>query len=223
MTDKFVPILLITLTIVLIVILFIVMSYILLRLRALEVQRGAGEEIGGGALTQGEVVVTKGGSLAGFRGKGIWDALESPSKHPAIIDQLRSRYAFVLARHIELVIDQGQLDRQRNKEAVPESSAPIGGLRGEIQSWLPQSYVQRFYRVGIQSLTATAEELAELRSEVRGLVDEILNRLYMKEQGQGIGQLITMHTLDFDVQARGEEYEADLAEQTEATPDDDHT
>ena len=53
MTDKFVPILLITLTIVLIVILFIVMSYILLRLRALEVQRGAGEEIGGGALTQG--------------------------------------------------------------------------------------------------------------------------------------------------------------------------
>ena len=106
---------------------------------------------------------------------------------------------------------------------MPESSAPIGGLRGEIQSWLPQSYVQRFYRVGIQSLTATAEELAELRSEVRGLVDEILNRLYMKEQGQGIGQLITMHTLDFDVQARGEEYEADLAEQTEATPDDDHT
>jgi hypothetical protein len=205
-TDKFVPILLITLTIVLIVILFIVMSYILLRLRALEVQRGAGEEIGGGAPTQGEVVPTKG-----------------PSKHPAIIDQLRSRYAFVLARHIELVIDQGQLDRQRNKEAVPESSAPIGGLRGEIQSWLPQSYVQRFYRVGIQSLTATAEELAELRSEVRGLVDEILNRLHMNEQGQGIGQLITMHTLDFDVQARGEEYEADLAEQTQATSDDDHT
>ena len=45
----------------------------------------------------------------------------------------------------------------------------------------------------------------------------------MNEQGQGIGQLITMHTLDFDVQARGEEYEADLAEQTQATPDDDHT
>jgi hypothetical protein len=218
-TQNLVPILLITLTIVLVVILFIVTSYILVRLRSLEGQRVEGEDIAGGAAPQGGAAPVKGGSLSGFRGKAIWDALENPGKHPSIIDQLRSRYAFVLARHIESVIDQGQLDRQRNKEAVPESSAPIGGLRGEVQSWLPQSYVQRFYRVGIQSLTATAEELAELRSEVRGLVDEILNRLHMTDQGQGIGQLITMHTLDFDVQARGEDYEADPVEHEEATSD----
>ena len=223
MTQNLVPILLITLTIVLVVILFIVMSYILVRLRSLEGQRVEGEDIAGGAAPQGGAAPVKGGSLSGFRGKAIWDALENPGKHPSIIDQLRSRYAFVLARHIESVIDQGQLDRQRNKEAVLESSAPIGGLRGEVQSWLPQSYVQRFYRVGIQSLTATAEELAELRSEVRGLVDEILNRLHMTDQGQGIGQLITMHTLDFDAQARGEEYEADPVEHEEATSDSAHT
>ena len=223
MTQNLVPILLITLTIVLVVILFIVTSYILVRLRSLEGQRVEGEDIAGGAAPQGGAAPVKGGSLSGFRGKAIWDALENPGKHPSIIDQLRSRYAFVLARHIESVIDQGQLDRQRNKEAVPESSAPIGGLRGEVQSWLPQSYVQRFYRVGIQSLTATAEELAELRSEVRGLVDEILNRLHMTDQGQGIGQLITMHTLDFEAQARGEEYEADPVEHEEATSDSAHT
>jgi hypothetical protein len=222
-TQNLVPILLITLTIVLVVILFIVMSYILVRLRSLEGQRFEGEDIAGGAAPQGGAAPVKGGSLSGFRGKAIWDALENPGKHPSIIDQLRSRYAFVLARHIESVIDQGQLDRQRNKEAVPESSAPIGGLRGEVQSWLPQSYVQRFYRVGIQSLTATAEELAELRSEVRGLVDEILNRLHMTDQGQGIGQLITMHTLDFEAQARGEEYEADPVGHEEATSDSAHT
>jgi hypothetical protein len=222
-TQNLVPILLITLTIVLVVILFIVMSYILVRLRSLEGQRVEGEDIAGGAAPQGGAAPVKGGSLSGFRGKAIWDALENPGKHPSIIDQLRSRYAFVLARHIESVIDQGQLDRQRNKEAVPESSAPIGGLRGEVQSWLPQSYVQRFYRVGIQSLTATAEELAELRSEVRGLVDEILNRLHMTDQGQGIGQLITMHTLDFEAQARGEEYEADPVGHEEATSDSAHT
>ena len=194
-----------------------------MRLRSLEGQRVEGEDIAGGAVPQRGAPPVKGGSLSGFRGKAIWDALENPSKHPSIIDQLRSRYAFVLARHIESVIDQGQLDRQRNREAVPESSAPIGGLRGEVQSWLPQSYVQRFYRVGIQSLTATAEELAELRSEVRGLVDEILNRLHMTDQGQGIGQLITMHTLDFDAQARGEEYEAGPVEHEEATSDSAHT
>ena len=223
MSDNLVPILLITLTIVLLIILFIVMSYVLLRLRWLEGQRTGGEESLGGIPPQGGAAQAKGGSLSGFRGKAIWDALENPGKHPSIIDQLRSRYAFVLARHIESVIDQGQLDRQRNKESVPESSAPIGGLRGEVQSWLPQSYVQRFYRVGIQSLTATAEELAELRFEVHALVGEILNRLHMSEQGQGIGQLITMHTLDFDVQARGHEYEAVPAEHQQEGSDDGHS
>jgi len=197
MTGNVVPILLITLTIVLIVILFIVVSYIYMRLKSLEQRQGEGVA----ALSQEG---KKGGSLSGFRGKAIWDALENPGKHPGVIDQLSSRYAFVLARHIEQVIDQGQLDRQRNRESVPESSAPIGGLRGEVQSWLPQSYVQRFYRVGAQSLTATEEELAELRSEVRGLVDEILHKLNMTDQGRGIGNLITSHTLDFDSQARGD-------------------
>lgn len=212
MTGNFVPIMMITLTIVLVVILFIVMSYILLRLRSLENQsydETSPAPKGSGASPK------QGGTLSGFRGKGIWDALQNPGKHPGAIDQLKSRYAFVLARHIEQVIDQGQLDRQRNKEAVPESNAPIGGLRGEIQSWLPQSYVQRFYRVGSQSLSATAEELSELRAEVRGLVDEILHKLNMTEQGRGIAQLITMHTLDFDAQARGEEYEDDEAEPSE--------
>lgn len=209
MTENLVPILLITLTIVLIVILFIVVSYIFMRLKSLEQRQAEGVMA---SPQEGK----KGGSLSGFRGKAIWDALENPGKHPGVIDQLSSRYAFVLARHIEQVIDQGQLDRQRNRESVPESSAPIGGLRGEVQSWLPQSYVQRFYRVGGESLTATEEELAELRSEVRGLVDEILHKLNMTDQGRGIANLITSHTLDFDSQARGEEY--DVAE-----PDDTQT
>ena len=201
MNTSVVPIVMITLTIVLVVILFVVMSYILLRLRTLEEQSNGGQVDG---LAE---VGTTGGSLVGFRGKGIWDALRNPGKYPGIIDQLRSRYAFVLARHIEQVIDQGQLDRQRNTEAVPESSAAIGGLRGEVHSWLPQSYVQRFYRIGAQSLSATAEEFPELRAEVRGLVKEILHKLHMTEEGRGISQLITMHTLDFVAQARGEEYD----------------
>ena len=204
MTENVVPILLFTLMIVLIVILFIVVSYIFTRLKSLEQRQGEGSA----ASLQQE---KKGGSLLGFRGKAIWDALENPRQASGCYRAAELRYAFVLARHVEQVIDQGQLDRQRNRESVPESSAPIGGLRGEVQSWLPQSYVQRFYRVGGQSLTATEEELAELRSEVRGLVDEILHKLNMTDQGRGIGNLITTHTLDFISQARGEEYDASEA------------
>jgi hypothetical protein len=209
MSENIVPILLITLTIVLVVILFIVVGYIYMRLRSLE-------QLQADSLGPSPLAENKGGSLSGFRGKAIWDALEHPDKHPGVIDQLSSRYAFVLARHIEQVIDQGQLDRQRNRESVPESSAPIGGLRGEVQSWLPQSYVQRFYRVGAQSLTATEEELAELRSEVRGLVDEILHKLNMTDQGRGIANLITSHTLDFSSQARGDEYDASEPDETQS-------
>ena len=53
--------------------------------------------------------------------------------------------------------------------------------------------------MGGQSLTAAEEELAELRSEVRGLVDEILHKLNMTDRSRGIGNLITSHTLDFVV------------------------
>jgi len=204
MVDNFIPILLITLTIVLIVILFIVIGYILMRVRTLEAMQNSAE-----SMPAGEAPKSKdGGALSGFRGKAIWDALENPGKHPGVIDQLSNRYAFVLARHIEQVIDQGQLDRQRNREAVPESDAAVGGLRGEIHSWLPPSYVQRFYRIGSQSVTVPDEDLPELRAEVRGLVDEILHRLHMTDQGRGIGQLVTSHTLDFSSQARGEEHDA---------------
>ncbi len=208
MSENFIPILLITLTIALIIILFIVISYILMRIRSLEALQSEG-----GSQTPGQGDKSKsGGSLSGFRGKAIWDALENPGKHPGVIEQLSNRYAFVLARHIEQVIDQGQLDRQRNREAVPESDAAVGGLRGEVHSWLPQSYVQRFYRIGAHSVTVPEEDLAELRAEVRGLIEEILNRLHMEDQGRGIAQLVTSHTLDFSSQARGEEYNTSLPE-----------
>ena len=68
--------------------------------------------------------------------------------------------------------------------------------------------MQRFYRIGSQSVTVPDEDLPELRAEVRGLVDEILHRLHMTDQGRGISQLVTSHTLDFSSQARGEEYDA---------------
>ena len=44
----------------------------------------------------------------------------------------------------------------------------------------------------------------------------------MSDQGQGIGHLITMHTLDFDVQARGDEYEAGSGEQEHEGSDNSH-
>jgi hypothetical protein len=190
MSQSFVVPALITATALLLALIFVLMLYMWQRISALEKQKH-------------ETVETKsrGAALLGFKGKEIWDALENPDKAPVNIGELRQRYSFTLSRHIEQIIDQGQMDKQAGREATPESSAAIGGLRGEIESWLPASYVARFYRIGRDSAILSDDEVSELRSEVRALVNEILERLGMSAEAGGIGNLITSHTLEFRTNA----------------------
>ena len=77
-----------------------------------------------------------GGDLLGYRGKEIWDVLQSSSDKERNIDQIRSRYVSTLARHMEQVIDQGQLDCRKGRFVVPGNTATIGGVRGEVESCL---------------------------------------------------------------------------------------
>jgi hypothetical protein len=192
MSQSFVLPALITAIGLLLALISLVMLYMWQRISALEKHRNA--EVAGQAKRSGL-------SLLGFKGKEIWTALENPSKAPVNISELKQRYAFVLARHIEQIIDQGKIDKQAGREGVPESSAAIGGLRGEVESWMPPSYVSRFYRIGRDSAVLPDLEVAELRSEVRALVKEILERLDMLTEASGIGSLITSHTLEFPAKA----------------------
>ena len=189
MSQSFVVPALITATALLISLIFVFMIYLWQRIGALEKNNLSSDPI--------VDAKQKGAALLGFKGKEIWDALENPGKAPVNIDELRQRYSFTLSRHIEQIIDQGQMDKQAGREAVPESNAAIGGLRGEIMSWLPPTYVARFYRIGRDSAILSDDEVAELRSEVRALVKEILERLGMSAEASGIGSLITSHTLEF--------------------------
>lgn len=203
MSQSFVVPALITATALLITLIFVFMIYLWQRISALEKHKSVElplEAKAGGA------------ALLGFKGKEIWDALENPGKAPVNIDELRQRYSFTLSRHIEQIIDQGQMDKQAGREAVPESNAAIGGLRGEIQSWLPPSYVARFYRIGRDSAVLSDDEIAELRSEVRALVKEILERLGMAAEASGIGSLITSHTLEFHANAADADAETETEE-----------
>jgi hypothetical protein len=208
MSQSFVVPALITATALLITLIFVFMIYLWQRISALEKHKSVVlpvETKAGGA------------ALLGFKGKEIWDALENPGKAPVNIDELRQRYSFTLSRHIEQIIDQGQMDKQAGREAVPESNAAIGGLRGEIQSWLPPSYVARFYRIGRDSAVLSDDEIAELRSEVRALVKEILERLGMAAEASGIGSLITSHTLEFHANAADAETETEEGQEEQAT------
>ena len=141
----------------------------------------------------GEVV---GGDLMGYRGKQIWDVLQSSSVKEKNIGEIRNRYVSTLARHIEQVIDQGQLDFQKGRAAIPGSTATIGGVRGEVESWLPILEIDKLYRLGQRS-EEDPDNLGNHRQELRSIVEGLAESLGLKSEASGISRLVASHTIDF--------------------------
>ena len=86
-----------------------------------------------------------GGALLGFEGQQIWQYLVSNDSDPTISAELRSRYGYILQRHLESIVEQAFFDAQRNKTQIPTSDMNVGGTKGEVRSWIPVSYVQVIY------------------------------------------------------------------------------
>ena len=117
-----------------------------------------------------------GGDLLGYRGKEIWDVLQSSSDKERNIDQIRSRYVSTLARHMEQVIDQGQLDYRKGRSVVPGNTATIGGVRGEVESWLPILEIDKLYRLG-QLSEEDPGNAADHRQELRSITKNLAGSL----------------------------------------------
>jgi len=139
---------------------------------------------------------TVGGDLMGYRGKQIWDVLQSSSVKEKNIGEIRNRYVFTLARHIEQVIDQGQLDFQKGRAAIPGSIATIGGVRGEVESWLPILQIDKLYRLGQRS-EEDPDNLSKHREELRSIVEGLAESLGLQSEASGISRLVASHTIDF--------------------------
>ena len=139
---------------------------------------------------------TVGGDLMGYRGKQIWDVLQSSSVKEKNIGEIRNRYVFTLARHIEQVIDQGQLDFQKGRAAIPGSTATIGGVRGEVESWLPILQIDKLYRLGQRS-EEDPDNLSNHRQELRSIVEGLAESLGLQSEASGISRLVASHTIDF--------------------------
>ena len=137
-----------------------------------------------------------GGDLLGYRGKEIWDVLQSSSDKERNIDQIRSRYVSTLARHMEQVIDQGQLDYRKGRFVVPGNTATIGGVRGEVESWLPILEIDKLYRLG-QLSEEDPGNAADHRQELRSITKNLAGSLGLDKEAQGIARLVASHTIDF--------------------------
>ena len=149
-----------------------------------------------GTQVRDKTVEEVGGDLMGYRGKQIWDVLQSSSVKEKNIEEIRNRYVFTLARHIEQVIDQGQLDFQKGRAAIPGSTATIGGVRGEVESWLPILEIDKLYRLGQRS-EEDPDNLGNHRQELRSIVEGLAESLGLKSEASGISRLVASHTIDF--------------------------
>jgi len=149
-----------------------------------------------GTQVRDKTVEEVGGDLMGYRGKQIWDVLQSSSVKEKNIGEIRNRYVFTLARHIEQVIDQGQLDFQKGRAAIPGSTATIGGVRGEVESWLPILEIDKLYRLGQRS-EEDPDNLSNHRQELRSIVEGLAESLGLKSEASGISRLVASHTIDF--------------------------
>ena len=137
-----------------------------------------------------------GGDIMGYRGKEIWDLLQSTSEKERNIDQIRSRYASTLARHMEQVIDQGQLDQRKGRSVTPGNTATIGGVRGEVESWLPILEIDKLYHLGQRSAEDPGK-VADHRQELYAIATILAGSLGLQKEAQGIARLVASHTIDF--------------------------
>ena len=117
-----------------------------------------------------------GGALLGFEGQQIWQYLVSNDCDPTTSAELRSRYGYILQRHLESIVEQAFFDARRNKTEIPTNDMSVGGTKGEVRSWIPVSYVQVIY----ESAQRIARENAVWPSEdCLAVIAQLLGELQM--------------------------------------------
>ena len=97
---------------------------------------------------------------------------------------------------MEQVIDQGQLDHRKGRAVVPGNVATIGGVRGEVESWLPILEIDKLYRLG-QLSEEDPGRAADHRQELRSITKNLAGSLGLEKEAQGIARLVASHTIDF--------------------------
>ena len=84
--------------------------------------------------------------------------------------------------------------------SVPSSEANIGGVSGEVASWLPANYVKEFYAIG--SHLKSLEGEADLKKEIRLLLSEqlstVVNELGLEISVDGLVERVAGNIGAFD-------------------------
>ena len=130
----------------------------------------------------------KGGPLLGLLGKEIWDTLSDQLVSSERNTEVRKRYAYILQRHIEGIVEQGIYDARKGILEEPRPEASIGGTKGEVLSWIPAKYVKRLYNLGRD--LSSGEEREDVSEALKSEVLEILNVIGLDTEKPDMGQTV---------------------------------
>jgi len=122
------------------------------------------------------------GPFAGLATKKLWDAMTGmvPEGMDAnLLQEVRERYPSVLQKHIEAQFSEGSRDGERGLSGEPKNTRWVNTLRGQVESWLPQTQVNAIYKAGLDSVNA---QTPEQQIVVRAALDEACRYLYDKTQ-----------------------------------------
>lgn len=120
------------------------------------------------------------GPYGGLSDKTLWDAMTGTlpeGMSEEIANEIRPRYEAILARHIEILFDEGKQDGQMGATGDPKNPRKINALRGSVESWLPPPIMRTIYQCGVD-----AAQKPETDAETRASLDEATGRLYAKAQ-----------------------------------------
>jgi hypothetical protein len=131
-------------------------------------------------------------------GKDLWNAmrgeeLEDPEiiVDPVDLDKKRSRYEFVLSKHLESLLEEGRFDARNGERSEAKAVLRIQMLRGSVESYIPFAEASRLYEIG-QELEANPDKGEKLKVETGEIVDELFSQVGMTAPNTLVESMLSM-------------------------------
>jgi hypothetical protein len=131
-------------------------------------------------------------------GKDLWNAmrgeeLEDPEiiVDPVDLDKKRSRYEFVLSKHLESLLEEGRFDARNGERSEAKAVLRIQMLRGSVESYIPFAEASRLYEIG-QELEANPDKGEQLKVETGEIVDELFSQVGMTAPNTLVESMLSM-------------------------------
>lgn len=132
------------------------------------------------------------GPYAGLSGRKLWDAMSGKPEglDPAVVEDVRGRYADALLAHIRATFEEGAGDAKLGSVALPKNPRPVVTPHGPLESWLPSNDLVVIYNAGVDSVNRADFDLSQVRTGVDAAVSQLFIRAQLRPPEPGLSGLL---------------------------------